>query len=345
MAITTADADLTRDRELLIDTVSRFLTPLSDGRRFDWLYKNNPEGVARTWLAMDTETGRLVGTAAAFPRRCYLGQSEISVWVFGDFCFDAQYRSLGPALQLQRACLRALESDSRAFSYDFPSAGMLAVYKRLGFDVTVTMIRLARLLRVDRKVREVINIPAAERVVSTVGNTLLRFVSANTVPDRSVELHHHQGLCGEEFTMLAEEQRGRTGMCIQRSAKYLNWRYVNNPLTHYGFLTARRHGILKGYAVWTEAGKDAFVVDLFGENDPAVVKGLLSEVVSYLVERGVMTLSVWLNDSHPWLSWYSEMGFRERDFVPMVCIPGPALGNSVDVRSAKWFLMQGDRDS
>jgi hypothetical protein len=198
---------------------------------------------------------------------------------------------------------------------------------------------------VDRRVRKGINIPAAEQVISTVGNTLLRFVSANIVPDRSVDLHHHQGLCGEEFTMLAEEQRARSGMCIQRSAEYLNWRYVNNPLTDYRFLTARRHGILKGYAIWTEVGKDAFVVDLFGENDPAVVKGLLSEVASYLTERGVMTLSVWQNDSHPWLSWYSEMGFRARDSVPMVCIRGPGIGNSVDVRSAKWFLMQGDRDS
>ena len=345
MPITTVDADLTRDRELLIDTLGRFLTPLSDGRRFDWLYKHNPEGIARTWLAMDTETGRVVGTAAAFPRRCYSGQSEISAWVFGDFCFDSQYRSLGPALHLQRACLRGLESDSGAFFYDFPSAGMLAVYKRLGFDATLTMVRLAKLLRVDRKVRQVINIPAAERVVSAVGNTLLRFVSANTARDESVELHHHQGLCGEEFTILADEQRGRTGMCIQRSAEYLNWRYVNNPLTHYGFVTARRHGTLKGYAVWTETGKDAFVVDLFGEHDAAVVRGLLGAVVSYLIERGVMTLSAWLNNSHPWLSWYSEMGFRERDSIPMVCIPGPVIGNSVDVRSAKWFLMQGDRDS
>ncbi len=345
MAITTVDADLSRDRELLIDTLSRFLTPLADVQRFDWLYKNNPEGVARTWLATDTETGRVVGTAAAFPRRCYLGQSKISAWVFGDFCFDAQYRSLGPALQLQRACLRVLESDSAVFSYDFPSASMLAVYKRLGFQVTMTMVRLARLLRVDRKVRNVINIPAAEQVISTAGNTLLRLVSANIVPDRSVELHHHQGLCGEEFTMLAEEQRGRNGMCIQRSAEYLNWRYVNNPLTQHKFLTARQHGILKGYAVWTQAGNDAFVVDLFGENNPAIVKGLLSEVASYLTERGVMTLSVWLNDSHPWLPWYSEMGFRSRESIPMVCIPGSGIGNLVSLRSAKWFLMQGDRDS
>jgi hypothetical protein len=345
MAITTVDADLSRDRELLIDTLSRFLTPLADVQRFDWLYKNNPEGVARTWLATDTETGRVVGTAAAFPRRCYLGQSKISAWVFGDFCFDAQYRSLGPALQLQRACLRVLESDSAVFSYDFPSASMLAVYKRLGFQVTMTMVRLARLLRVDRKVRNVINIPAAEQVISTAGNTLLRLVSANIVPDRSVELHRHQGSCGEEFTMLAEEQRGRNGMCIQRSAEYLNWRYVNNPLTQHKFLTARQHGILKGYAVWTQAGNDAFVVDLFGENNPAIVKGLLSEVVSYLTERGVMTLSVWLNDSHPWLPWYSEMGFRSRESIPMVCIPGSGIGNLVSLRSAKWFLMQGDRDS
>ncbi len=83
------------------------------------------------------------------------------------------------------------------------------------------------------------------------------------------------------------------------------------------------------------------MVDLFGENNPAIVRALLAEVVVRLRNSGVTTVSLWLSESHPWLSLFSEMGFRLRDSVPMVCIPGP----SVDLRGANWFLMQGDRDS
>jgi hypothetical protein len=116
-------------------------------------------------------------------------------------------------------------------------------------------------------------------------------------------------------------------------------------LARYETITARRHGELEGYAIWMEAGEDAWVIDLFGENDPAIAKGLLSEIVATLRRRAVMTLSVWLNDNHPWLSWYTEMGFRVRESAPIVCVPSPSFANAGDSQAAKWFLMQGDRDS
>lgn len=345
MAIKIAEADLTVHREFLIETLYRLLTAQSDGRRFDWLYRNGPHGQARAWLAIDGDQEVVIGVAAAFPRHFYVGDREISGWVLGDFCLDTGYRSLGPALQLQRACLGVTASKGEMFCYDFPSSSMIAIYKRLNIAVTGKMLRLAKLLRVDRKVRQVINFPTAERAVAAVGNTLLKLMPTKVMADESLEVTLHQGACGEDFSILAREQSGRVGICIQRSAEYLNWRYVNNPLATYKFITARRRGKLKGYAVWTQAEEDASVVDVFGENDSAMVKALLSEVIARVTRSGVMTLSVWLNESHPWLSWCSEMGFRVRDSAPMVCVPGRSLAQTVDLPSNRWFLMQGDHDS
>jgi hypothetical protein len=340
MAVQVTEADLTGHREFLIATVYRLLTAQSDGHRFDWLYKNGPYGEARAWLAIDGDREAVVGVAAAFPRRFFAGDREISGWVLGDFCLDPGYRSLGPALQLQRACLGVMGSTDGMLCYDFPSSSMLAVYKRLGIAVTEKMLRFAKLLRVDRKMREVIGFPVVARPVVAVANALIKVMPKRVVADRSLEVVSHQGACGEEFSILAREHRGRLGICLQRSAEYLNWRYVNNPLADYEFITARRRGKLKGYAVWTQAGEDASVADLFGENDPATVKALLGEVIARLINRGVMTLSVWLNESHPWRSWYSEMRFRVRDSAPLATI---AKGG--DLKASRWCLMQGDRDS
>jgi hypothetical protein len=347
MTITIAKADLTRDRGLLIETLRRFLTPFSDERRFDWLYKSNPEGIARAWLAIDTLKAAVIGTAAAFPRTFYLGPNPISAWLLGDFCLDPTYRSLGPALQLQRECLRVTNSEGGIFCYDFPNAGMVAVYKRLGFAATRKMLRFAKLLRVDRRVRAVVKVPIAQAVISAFGNTLLKFVPTHAITDLSLDISVHEGRCGEEFSDVAYHQGSGLGVCVQRSAAYLNWRYVSHPSASYEIITARRHGKLKGYAVWTEAGEDASIVDLFGEDDPAMVKALLSEVICRLTKHPVTTLSLWLNESHPWVSACTDMGFRPRDSVPMVCVPGPAAVKFSDVRSTstKWFLMQGDRDS
>ena len=162
------------DRGIIIDVLARYLTPVSDDRRFQWLYLNGVHGAPQAWLAVDADGDAIFGAAAAFPRCFYLGNDEMLGWVLGDFCLDPQYRSLGPALQLQRACLGVMEINPGAFCYDFPSGSMVAVYKRLGFSVTGKMLRLAKLLRVDRKVKEMIENPAARRVVRSVGNTFLK---------------------------------------------------------------------------------------------------------------------------------------------------------------------------
>src|SRR5262245_49551704 len=161
MKIAIRPANLKSDREAIIEVLSRFLTPLSDERRLSWLYENNPAGTARAWFAnSETET---IGMAAAFPRRVYVADREGVSWVLGDFCISGTYRSLGPALQLQRVCLAAAEKEGVLFCYDFPSASMLAVYKRLGFNMTGEMLRLAKPLRVDRKVKDLVKSPITRR--------------------------------------------------------------------------------------------------------------------------------------------------------------------------------------
>ncbi len=345
MSITIAPADLNAQRQIIVDTLLRYLTDQSDQRRFEWLYKIGAHGEAKAWFAIDKQSNRVVGLASAFPRQFYSGDREISAWVLGDFCLDPQYRSLGPALQLQRACLGVMGSNRGTFCYDFPSASMVAVYNRMGFAVTAKLLRFAKLLRVDRKLREAINLSAGRRALSTAGNAFLRLTRRKRRADSSIELNIHQKPCGEEFSTLASEQRGRMGICIQRSAAYLNWRYVNNPLARCEFITARKRGRLKGYAVWTQAGEDAYLLDWFGENDPVIGRALLAETAAHLSTRGVMTLNVWLMETHPWLPWCSESGFRVRDDAPVVFVPASSLATTVNVEGAGCFLMQGDRDS
>jgi len=295
-------------------------------------------------MAVDQTKHSILGVAAAFPRRFYLGNDKVTGWVLGDFCFDPQFRSLGPALQLQRACLDILESTQGVFCYDFPSESMVAVYKRLGVGVTGKMLRLAKPLRVDRKVKEMVKNAAVQRVVTSVGNVLLKRASPRAEVDQSLEVAVHPQFCGEEFTLFAREQCGKFGSCLERSAEYLNWRYLSNPLARHEIVTARRDDRLVGYVVWTFGKEDASIVDFFGEEDSGMARRLVTEIVTVAQERGIVTLSVSLNESHPWLSLFCEMGFRLRDSVPVVIIPSKTFSQKIDPRLTGWYLMQGDRD-
>src|SRR5262249_39877028 len=143
MMIVVHPADLLSDREIIVQTLLRYLTQQSDQRRFEWLYTASPQGQARAWLATDGDSDSVIGAAAAFPRYFYSGNDEMLGWVLGDFCLDPQYRSLGPALKLQRACVGLVEENQGVFCYDFPSASMVAVYRRMGLRMTGQILRLA----------------------------------------------------------------------------------------------------------------------------------------------------------------------------------------------------------
>ena len=173
MDIRVREADIESDGDALLDALSRYLNPLADRARFDWLYKNNPHGKVRAWIAFDNAGRTVVGTAAVFPRRVYNRDSEAIAWVLGDFCINDTYRALGPALTLQRAVLSALEPSGIPFCYDFPGRAMTAVYKRLKVEVFAEMIRLAKVVRVDRKLREHVRSELLVNIMSAVGNAFL----------------------------------------------------------------------------------------------------------------------------------------------------------------------------
>ena len=198
-----------------------------------------------------------------FPRRVYLDGHEQMSWVLGDFCINDAYRTLGPALMLQRACLAELDSGAASFCYDFPSSVMMAVYKRLQITPSGYVVRMAKPLRVDRRMKAVIKIPIVNRALSSAGNVLLRLSNRKLTGDSGLEMALYRGDCGREFSDLARKIGNRYGACVQRSAEYLNWRYVNNPLYQYELFTVRRGGALLGYVVFLQDGEDAILADLF----------------------------------------------------------------------------------
>src|SRR5579872_1378480 len=130
-------ASLESDRTALIEVLGRNLMTRSDQQRFRWLYCDGPHGPAHAWVAVDEESGEIVGAAGAFPRKLYFGAREGLGFVLGDFCMNEKYRSLGPSIQLQKACINGIGESPFDFFYDFPSPGMIAVYGRLGIRPTL----------------------------------------------------------------------------------------------------------------------------------------------------------------------------------------------------------------
>jgi len=156
----------------------------------------------------------------------------------------------------------------------------------------------------------------------------------------------HQGGCADEFTELAHTVGSRYGICIERSAEYLNWRYLRHPFEHHELLTARRGKELMGYLVFSHTGEDAKIVDLFGLPDAAMWTALVAHVVTLLHTRGVITVSVPALAANPWAALLKKWGFRRREGSPVVVYGSSEMMQALHgARAFSWFLTDGDRES
>lgn len=346
MTVTIAECDPRRNRGVIIDTVARFVTPQSNEARFQWMYLDNPAGLARVWLARVGAEGTVIGMASAFPRRLMVQGCVRTGWVLGDFCMAEEYRSLGPSVKLQRACLTVVEGVDDTLCYDFPSQSMMAVYRRLGIAPFRPVVRWAKPLRVNRKMRALMGGSVLSAGISALGNSALRLWDAGRRSVPSVDVSRQSSDCDAEFAKLGDGLAAHQAVALERSSEYLNWRYRRNPLGRTDMLTARRFGRVVGYAVYAHQGDDAVLIDLFGEAESDVAGSLVASLVAILRRHKTQTLSAYLIDGHPLAGVLAKWGFQPREMIPFVVHAGSRRSLwSEQLSKMDWRIMAGDRDT
>ena len=206
---------------------------------------------------------------------------------------------LGTRLALQRACLEGLSSGDAGFAIDFPSRTMLAIYKRLQIEVNATMIRYAKPLRVDRKVAGPRSGPRHRPRASLSRRTPPSDYATCACGAKAIGPSLPSQVHGERNSPgVAREWSSSVGVCVARTAEYLNWRYREHPLQKYEMLTARQGSRLRGYLIHHSIGEDWTIADLFAEND-AARSVLLREATAVARKHGAHTVSVAWLATHP----------------------------------------------
>jgi hypothetical protein len=345
MNLLVRSADVYGEEQTVTEFLSTYLTPDANEIRYQWLYHMNPAGVARVWVAYDGEAGSILGVSAAFPRQVFDRGQEMKAYVLGDFCIHPDRRSLGPALALQRRTLEDLAGSGARLVFDFPSDAMLAVYRRLRIEPRESVIRFAKPLRAERQIRNRIPSKSAVNTLSLAANWALRVRDLGLRRSRAWTIREETAPCGEEFTLAFRQWAPGMGVCSDRSAEYLNWRYLQHPLRHYHILTARQNGKLCGFLIYEREGENATVAD-FMANEKKAVKALLVESIAVLRQRGVHTISAPFLQSHPSRAILADCGFRPRESAPVMLIPTAGAANWESGPFAdRWYLTHGDRES
>jgi GNAT superfamily N-acetyltransferase len=346
MKFSVRPADLDVDREVLIDLMLRYLTPMSDGPRYDWLYRQNPDGPAQLWVLTDVHKGTIVGSGGIVPRRMHVrGQEKLGA-ILVDFWIHPEYRSLGPALQLQRACLAGIDAGPYSLYYDFPERSMVAVYRRLAVQSTQSLVRMTKLLSMEKKLGKMGQVPLLGRTLIAGANSIIKLLDLRKGNRSAWTIREQKEDCGEDFTELAQRVCTGYGICVARTAPYLNWRFRSHFRNRYEMLTAHLDGTLMGYILFLDSGETATIVDLFGVDNPKMKSELVFAALKTLRKRGVFSVNSPNLSSHGHAKLLETLRFFPRETHPVIIsTPRSAPGESVSMEGQNVFLMDGDRDS
>lgn len=333
-----------RDSSVLVGVLQRNLTDLNHQRRFDWLYFANPAGLAWSWFVYDGEREDPIGAATVFPRFFWVGGREKRGGQVADFAVDAGYRSLGPALRLQRATLELVDRDILEFVYDCPphDRGM-ATFRRLGLSPLCRMTRFTRLERVDGVVRRIPGGPLLRTPLNALGNALLGLRGKASRRTGGVEVKRFEDPFDEEFDELDRRvAQAHDAVRSRRKAEDLNWRYRLDPLHDYCVLVARPSNELAGFVVCSETETVMNLIDLVAVDETTHL-ALLEAVCSEARSRGKVSVQTCIVDPSREANMVRKAGFLRRGSADRIVVYPPIdRGSSHGPPSAGWALSYVD---
>ena len=340
-------ADPEADEGRIVAALARDFGRAAWPGRHEWLYLANPAGRARVWLAEEGATGRVVGVAVGYPRRMRANGVEVEALNLGDFAMDAQYRSLGPALELLQTSLEPVRRGDFAFAYDHPTEGMLALYRRMSATQIGRMQRWVRPLTLRPFLDRRWGHGTASAALGSAAGLVLRMRDALIRAPRGIDVDLLEGDFTPEFDDLDGRTRGAVLVEGVRSAAYLNWRYRKNVMWRHEVFCARRSGTLLGYAVARlDAAESVTLAEMAPIQDSKVHKALLVAALALARERGAAVLVTHGLTDSPVTRVFRDLGFIPRPTAAssVCCLlsSSGALGELLG-RGASWWMIEGDR--
>lgn len=322
----------------------------SDGverARFEWLYKDNPQGQAIVWSVRRSETGDVAGFTSALPRWVAVEGELRPAWNCADFSMHPKHRTLGPAIRLRRAAREGVDQGRVEFLYAHPNPRMAVIHNKVGHQALGRMVRMARVLRTAPYLRRKLKSALASDAIGAIGDQVMRLGSR--------EFRHRCGTkvdvvkdirFDDRFDALFDVAKSELSVVGVRDAAYLNWRYADNPLHETDALLANEDGELRGYLLFFVQDGVVHVKDAFPPHDMNVMQDLVVSLIRYGQKIGAASVSFALLESSSLLPILASHGFRQREDCSEMYVYAPEqyAGRNFVVDKDRWALTVGDRD-
>jgi hypothetical protein len=304
----------------------------------DWKFLNNPFGEAFGFAAWDSD--KLIGFVSVWPLRFCFDGEDIIACSGGDTMVDIEYRKQGLFTRLTQILLEEMNKRGWLFRYSAPGTMSYPGYIR----------------KLNHRLIDIL----PYRVKFHPGRMIYKklFNTPNKKIDNHFSCSYHDltvrtlDKFDDAFDQLWEDTKSQFRLSVQRSSRFLNWRYCQHPFYSYLILSCEDKKDLVGFAII----RGANLVELWGKQDLSVYMALLNSAEKlWKTADQAMTHSWFTGDplidialkNNGWRNYT----FRKRILglyleQPLICYGNPNFRNSTAIfDSSIWRFSMGDVDS
>ena len=330
------DTDMDRVLEVWRDSPEFGQHP---AEKFHWFYCGAPWGPGIVVLLSPAGSARCIGVAGIGTRRLVVDGRSTTAGLLADFAVLPGYRSLMPAMVLQKAA-RRIGLERYAWVYGMPNPKAVPVFKRLGYALLAQLWRHARVVRhapyLARRMPEPLaRLGGAVLDAATLLTTRVRLRLAGH--GKIVWLDAPDARFDALWTRVAAQYR-----CIAvRDADFLRWRFLMQPGAACRFFTIERpdDSVLLAYAVCERQGEVLHVRDLLAERD--AYAWLLRALAIQAYHLGATRVSVEFGGDAQVLESLAVAGFVRRSER---AVYGATADGERRLDGSTWYLTSADED-
>jgi glycosyltransferase involved in cell wall biosynthesis/GNAT superfamily N-acetyltransferase len=337
-----------RHRFTVLKHLKKYVIPTDTIGRFRWLYRDNPQGRAVTWLALEPERGEVVGFTSIFARAFTVDGEPVMGGVGLDAFVRPDHRRRGIAAALHAASLESMRKREVPFRMMCgpPVQANYNALLKIGSRSVGQMRYLHLPLTVPGLLRA-LNFPGvAERIESAepIGRVVERAWKAVLASKRRLEARIVERVT-PEFDRLWRTEAPIRGVIGVRDGAFVAWRYLANPMCRQDVVAIEDRGRLLGWAVLELSQRGALIVDNVFPADPDDASLVLRRLLAFVLELRAPTIAVFTHDGSVANEVFTRNGFlrgRSPSDFQVMC-GDEALLDRV-ILPSKWFMRAGDLD-
>lgn len=307
--------------------------------RLDWMCRGNPAGSATWLLALNEESGELMGTMSVMPKSYFAGSRILRVGIVGDFMVHQNNRVFGPAISLPKFVSEHCQELGFDFLYTIPNVESAKVLAHFGFRPVKILCSYVKPIKLVPYLRRYMPCLIA-RLLSPLFKTVAILMSL--------------GLCGssrgifcepfefnEKFDHLFEEVKlSSKELIADHGSDYLVWRYSSNPLSGFRAITFMEplNAKLSGYIVFKCVNDRLEIFDGFGLTAKDK-RSLLKKITQIATREKCRAIQFILAGPEEWSRQLRLCGFFDsKDDTQVYC-----FGQYKEF-SEHWYFLSGEKN-